>query len=855
MPEALAKVELFTLLEKGHAAGITVVTPNKRLAQELQKDFDAHQIARGLTVWEAPDILPFGAFVERLWEDALYSDLGEKLPLLLTPAQEQHLWEQIVGDSNFLLKEGAARQAREAWRLVHQWRIAAGKATEDAAAFSFWTKEYQDRSRGDVDSARLPDLMAQHLGALKTPKLLVAYAFDVIPPQTREFLEKLNHQQCAPEALQSSVTRTSYPSAGHEIDAAAKWARTRLEEGKKRIGVVVPDLQIRRSEVVRVFSRVMQPGYNLPGATKTPMPFNVSLGKPLSSCPLVHTALGLLELAFHTVEFDLASHLIRAPFLGGADTELGRRASLDARLRRDADSVVGLGKIIGLSDPCPILRKHLEQVFEITKTRPDSPAEWARHFSAILDAAGFPGERALDSEEFQTRAKWHEMLGELSKLERVVEKFSFQDAFTFLQRLCAATLFQPESPDAPIQILGVLESAGLRFDCLWVSGLTDEAWPLAARPNPFIPIAAQKKAGIPQASAEASAALDARLTEEWTRAAAEVIFTWPAKDKDTNLAPSPLITRITVVPAQAGTPFPRFRDLIFENRKIESFRDAKAPPVPPGKVRGGTRVLADQAACPFRAFAKWRLSAEGLEEPESGLDPRDRGKLLHALMREIWVRLKNSSSLSKDLSLIIAQSADAAIKEMGLEGRFAELERERLAKLAREWLEVEQRRAPFKVAAVEEKRTIAVAGLQFESRIDRMDELADGGHVLIDYKSSRMLSPKQWDGPRPDDPQLPLYAVAAPEDLAAVVFARVRPGEMRFMGFSKNPNLLPRVSAAHSWPALLAAWKRDADALGKSFASGEAPVDPKEGLKTCRLCELHTLCRVYEKVSGTGEGE
>ena len=111
MPGALAKVQLFTLLEQGHAAGITIVTPNKRLAQALMADFDLHQINRQLTVWEAPDILPFGAFVERLWEDALYSDLGEKLPLLLTPAQEQHLWEQIVGHSNFLLKEGAARLA------------------------------------------------------------------------------------------------------------------------------------------------------------------------------------------------------------------------------------------------------------------------------------------------------------------------------------------------------------------------------------------------------------------------------------------------------------------------------------------------------------------------------------------------------------------------------------------------------------------------------------------------------------------------------------------------------------------------------------------------------------------------
>ncbi len=360
------------------------------------------------------------------------------------------------------------------------------------------------------------------------------------------------------------------------------------------------------------------------------------------------------------------------------------------------------------------------------EAEPASPAEWARHFSALLEAAGFPGERALDSEEFQTRAKWHEMLGELSKLERIAVQFSFQQAFGFLERLCEATLFQPESPDAPIQVLGVLESAGLRFDCLWVSGLTDEAWPLTARPNPFIPIAAQKKAGIPQASAEASAALDKRLTDEWKRAAAEVVFSWPAKDKDKDLAPSPLITDIQmVVPAQAGIQFdfPRYRDLIFSARKLETFEDRKAPPVSPGKVRGGTRVLADQAACPFRAFAKWRLSAVELEEPESGLDPRDRGKLLHALMREIWTRLKDSNSLNNDTAVAISQSADAAVKEMGLEGRFAELERERLAKLAREWLDIERRRAPFRVAAVEEKREINVAGLKFESRIDRMDEL------------------------------------------------------------------------------------------------------------------------------------
>jgi len=853
MPAPLAKAELFARLEKGHAEQVTVVTPNKRLSQALMYEFDEFQIKKNLTVWEAPDILPFGAFVERLWEDALYSDLGEKLPLLLTPAQEQHLWEQVLKDSTFLLKEGAARQCREAWRLAHQWRVRIGTGTEDALAFSRWAAEYEKKTAGEVDAARLPDLMAQHLGSLKTPKLLVAYAFDVVPPQTREFFQRFQSVSCAPESVTGSCARSSFPSTSQEIEAAAKWARARLEEGRKRIGVVVPDLSTRRAQVSRTFSRVMQPGYNLPAQAGTAFPFNLSLGRALSSYPLVDFALGLLEFALRPVDFEKASHLIRSPFLGGADTELGRRASLDVKLRRDAEATISLPKLIGGAEPAPLLRKHLEQVFEITKTRPSSPAEWARHFSALLEAAGFPGERALDSDEFQTRAKWHEMLGELSKLERVVEKFSFQDAFTFLQRLCATTLFQPESPDAPIQVLGVLESAGLRFDCLWVSGLTDEAWPLSASPNPFLPIAAQKKAGIPQASAEASAALDKALTEEWKRAAAEVVFTWPAKDKDKDLAPSPLILEIQEK-VIAVPEYPRYRDLLFAARKLESFEDRKAPRMPPGKVRGGTRVLADQAACPFRAFAKWRLSAEAMEEPESGLDPRDRGKLLHALMREIWVRARDSASLSRDLSAVISEAANVAIKELGLEGRFAELERERLAKLAREWLELEARRAPFEVSSIEEQRNVVVAGLEFQSRIDRMDKLKEGGgHVLIDYKSSRMLSPKQWDGPRPDDPQLPLYAVAAPEQLAAVVFARVRPGEMRFMGFSKSPGALPQVNAAQNWEALLAAWKKDAEALGQSFAAGEAPVDPKEGLKTCRLCELQTLCRVYEKANVRGE--
>ena len=858
----LSQADLFARLAEGlppreavggHAAGVTVVTPNRRLARALTAEFDAHQVSRGLPVWEAPDILPLGAFVQRLYEDLLYSDADENLPLLLTAAQEQVLWQEIVTEANLLSAAQTAAQCRDAWRLAHAWRIPLAGGGEDAQAFREWARKYEARTRGEIDVARLPDWVLTVKGRIKSPELLVACGFDIVPTQTHEFFSAFKTQPCKSESAGGSALRTSFPSARRELEAAAAWARARLEEGRNRIGVVVPELGQRRREVLRVFSRVMQPAYNLPDAASTSrcgaMPFNVSLGEPLAEFPLVDFALGLIRLSFQEVEFSAASRLLRSPFLGGAETEMTQRARLDADLRETLGATVSLVHLIASAGPCPRLRSLLENIFSLREETRQTHAFWARHFSALLEAAGFPGERTLDSDELQARAKWHEVLGELAKLERISKPLSIDRSFVALKQLCRDTLFQPESPTAPIQVLGVLESTGLRFDCLWVSGLTDEAWPLPAKPNPFVALAAQKKAGVPQASPEASAALDRRLTDEWVASAPEVVVSWPAKEQDRDLAPSPLIAGIAEGPLELAE-FPRYRDVLFSKKKLFAVQDGKGPPVPPGPVKGGTRVLADQAACPFRAFARHRLAAERLEAPLDGPDASERGKLLHTLMKEIWNDLKDSAALhSQNLVPVIRRAADAAVKEAGLEGRFAELERVRLAKLAGEWLEVERNRKAFEVVSTEEKRTLSIAGLEFSSRIDRMDRLleGEGGHLLIDYKTGYRVTPKDWEPPRPDDPQLPLYAVSAPEALSAVAFAKVRPGAMRFTGFSKAKGLVPNVREAKHWPSLLADWKKEADALAGAFASGEAAVDPKRDLKTCLRCDLQPLCRVYEK--------
>ncbi|MCH9639978.1 MAG: PD-(D/E)XK nuclease family protein, partial [Betaproteobacteria bacterium] len=81
-------------------AGATVITPNRRLALALKNKFNSYQTGQQKIVWPSADILPFSAFIERIYRDTLYSKHTSEFPLLLTPVQEQVLWESVIQSSD-----------------------------------------------------------------------------------------------------------------------------------------------------------------------------------------------------------------------------------------------------------------------------------------------------------------------------------------------------------------------------------------------------------------------------------------------------------------------------------------------------------------------------------------------------------------------------------------------------------------------------------------------------------------------------------------------------------------------------------------------------------------------------------
>lgn len=895
--------DVFKRLAIGLSAKTTVVTPNRRLALALKNQFDHFQVTQKLSAWESADILPFSAFIERVYEGALYSASQTRFPALLTATQVRALWESIIADSGvgkvLLAIPQTAKFAHEAWQLAHAWqlfpRLKDLPQDEESQVFQEWAQCFQriTKQAQQIDDALLCDFIIERYDNLqiKKPECVICYGFDTFTPQQIAFLEKLMSTGC--EVLSAHPSARCQPHNVHlqrvvcvdnqdEIQRAATWARARIEANHAaRIGVVVPSLAKYRDAVQRIFGSVMEPNAAsaLPGAIRRTVPFNISIGVALTSYPLINAVFQALELAGATIEFERASLLLRSPFLGGGEAEMDSRALLDAQIRKRAEPIITLKRLLTLVKrakgeiSCSQLMQHLSALAEFRQMHlhgSKKPSDWAKEFSALLQVIGFPGERTLDSTEHQTLKKWHEVVADFAALDHVITRLSYGEAISRLRRVATETLFQPETPDVPIQILGVLEAAGMEFDHLWVMGLSEEVWPLHSRPNPFLPAGLQRAAKLPMGSNEESLAFSQRLTNGWLSCANEVVCSHPTWSGDHKLKPSSLIKHI----AETALDLPVYtshRDLIQHVSSLECYTDYEAPvlsecEVRQDGVRGGAALIKDYAACPFRALARHRLNAQSLSVPHMGLNAMERGILVHDVLAQIWRHLKTKAALDHgsagELDRLLKSVAGGAVAYIRQDrpgifsGRFAEIEQRRLINLAREWLEAEKKRGYFTIAATEDKRSIRVGGLTLTTRLDRIDELADGQRIIIDYKTQKP-SINAMLGDRPEEPQLPLYLVCAEPDAVAVVFALVKTKGMGFVGIARDEDLLPGIKAFaespqrkqyESWTALIDSWRHSLETLAKGFSGGNASVDPKNYPATCRYCDVQPFCRIYEKI-------
>ena len=826
--------------------GATVITPNNRLSSQLLHDY-FKQITPGMSSCDKAHCLPYPTYLRDLFKKARHLCANLEHPLLLSSQQQRYLWQQILTQQQDECNDGLLCEIQEAWTRCQYWQIdsyhPSFEQTPQTRLFQQAWQQLQERLN---EMKALPEeQLATHLLAYPTlfNTHIIWACFDDYTPQQRALQQAMDSAGCQQHDYDLAYrTHTAHhysaKDSQDEYLQMIQWLKQKLSTSNPRIAVVIPDLQTQSQRIQRLLQRHISPDQ-----------FNISLGQPLIDYPLVAQALQWLRLDQQTLSNHQARLLLHSPYLKGAKTELNARADVMQNSHVLKENTFSLAALVqALSQTAPKLAAILTNLSNYPHEA--SPALWISHFKARLLDLGFPGDYPLDSSSYQCFQRFITLLDELLQLSVISPSMTKIQALNALRDLAKFTIFQAQKSTTPIQILGLLEASGCLFDSIWVSGLTDQCLPQKTNLSAFIPLDLQRDLNMPHAIALRELQFAKQLLQRLQRGCNDSVFSHPRLTGDIPNLPCPLICHL---PDYTSNELPT--DL--STTCLVSRNEQYALPLTPTEpVRGGTTLLANQAKCPFRAFAAHRLHASPGPVISDGPDASERGQIIHHIMDLLWRDLGTQDHLlsltPSELHLHIERAILRALTPLLTERSHSfpklvqEVELSRLHRLVHACLDWEKQRPSFIVEAVEQNFTLQLAGIDFRVRVDRLDRISSDKKWVIDYKSSLPIN-KPWNEERPEAPQLLLYALLD-DNINALLFVQLKAGRITCSGLSEDKVPIQGISPLKKddhWEDRQQQWHQQLTQLAQEFQTGHCPPQPNR-YSTCQRCDFSNLCRIEQ---------
>lgn len=782
--------------------------------------------------WLRPDCLSLSGWLELRWENARLAGSAAHDRCLLSTAQARRLWQSVIDES----PEGvelidtasiadwaqAARRGLLEQGIAPRMQLWQGSAAQ--TAWLRWNHEFEQALQRqawiDADSLlyelnRHPESDAPGNLTLLDPPVELAPELERMLADRRTAGAHIRIEWPAPCTAQRRMLIAGNPD--DELDRAVEWAAERLErEQPRRLAVVVPDLDTRLTEVGQAFSDHL--GSGLVGSAK---------GRPASDMAILGAAVNVLRLLSPRADFGVVSRWLRSPFFATGDADQARQAATFERwFRTDPRSQQNFveawrerGLRSELARRLPQTAARIDQVLDRMPHRA-SPTNWAAFWQASLRILGWQGAQPAATDPW--REPWERGLAGLAALTPIIGLLDASAALDELEHLLGKQQLVAPMPIHGVHLLARIDDVGPGFDGAWVMGFSERNWPEPAMPNPLLPWPVQQTHRIPGAEPQAALAAANKNLERLLARVPELVLSCPARVLDQPQVPNPRFNdwqEHALEPPRASSRA-NFAALRIGARERESLADP-APALIGNRIPGGARTLDLQSACPVLAFATIRLAAEPLESPARGIDARLRGILVHRAL-EIFLR---SDADDRD------GAAAAAVAELLPAGDAAwqtqvAAEQVRIERMMRALLELESGRPEFATIAIERRTRIMLAGREISCRIDRIDELAAGGEILLDYKTGKRTS-ADWFNERLGDCQLPLYAQHSGSATAAIALivlneegARVRAAGPAADGFPGRQTLI----AAADWPAQINRWRLQLASLVEEFAGGDVRI-------------------------------
>ena len=877
MLPALIDISLFRpAIERG----CLILTPNQRLAAKIIQAWGEQMTGDPLhncAAWTQPRVYSVDHWLKACWDELQDQNHALVRGLSVVGVQQsRYYWERAIGDDGLQQPVNFVKLASDTLKILENWNLSAAQVPGDNPSvdyFKRWCSRFDELLRRNklLTTQRSWQLVEQgfRCGALNTEAEIVIYGFQSMPPLQAAAIASASNTITPLDSVPHSgeVWRIEAEDSQQELRLAASWAAQQLKANPaQRVGIIVPELNNSLQRVARVVNEALSSeGIGTNEATE--IVANISAGTALRDTAMVNMALLLISLLKDKRPLSEWLNLLYSPYSAFDQLPLAFRADSEILLRKRNRFDFTLSQFINAIAPRQQTsnsetESEFESEFESETALTLSPlktlrdyqrrkvssqqsfAAWADFFASFLTDLGWPGKRTLNSLEYQQRQHWNRLLEQFTGLDNLGIEVGLATAFKHLQQLAQDSVFHPQTADAPLQILGLLEGSGLRFDQLWIVDMHSQNFPASVAINQLLPAEFQRRHQMPHSLPERELDIANKLLQDYKNNSDRLILSYPLLRGEEQLDPSPLITDIELSNHQltskqlvnGSLAHPPWLYQDYQCHLVEDHAPRYNPQLE--SIRGGSNLLKNQSVCPFNAFATHRLKAEPLEEPTQGLSAMDRGSLLHEILFRLWSIWKSSATLQalsdeqlqqQLTSIIAATLTEWAPRHPVLRGdRFRGLEQQRLEKLLSQWLQQEKQRPPFEVVELESKNSVRLGGLELSLRLDRVDKIGDK-LLIIDYKSGEVKE-SSWSGSRPVDPQLPLYVLASNPRANGCAFAQIKGGKIKFIGSTDSKFLASEKASAdddlaQQWAQQIDDWQAALNNLADEFVCGHASVE------------------------------
>jgi ATP-dependent helicase/nuclease subunit B len=855
-----------SLLESG-----TIVTANSRLARLLKQEYAIQQRNKGVTAWESPRILA--------WQDWLLSTSNAALvqtsiPTRISAQQSQWLWEKCwckdIGDDVRI--GNLVKLSRDAWQRLADWQISISEVKSMAQgaeqqAFAKVAGRYLGLLQHEnmVDDAGLGAIvhdMIHSAGVVLTGVHTFA-GFDRQRPITIAITDAIKStgleiHSAPPVQIDNKPSLQAFESSAAEQRAAGAWARSFIYNNPKaKVAIVASGLESDADSITRHVREGATPGWQY-GHHSLFEAVNVSYGRRLADYPAITIALTALRWLVRDLNSSDLGLLMRSPLLGSEDTSA--RHQLELKLRKlpgrawTPSMVTSQFRSRNENDEGDDWLSRLAALSKRRREVPEkaSPEEWAEFVDETLRLLGWPGESALDSVDFQLVNRWRELLNEFARLALVSSKISAATALARIELLAVDTVFQPESVNASIQLIGSLEAAGSQFDALWISGLTSSNWPPAGTRSMLISRRLQEKYGMPDCSPADTLSYAKQVLSRLLYSAEYVVCSYAIQDDDTEQTVSSLLNPITAY-EPASREDPGWIAATMTSLATAYVVEDSVPAVHTDeKISGGAAAIQRQMTDPVSGFIQSRLGARQIDPQVVGIPPPMRGNLIHDALYKLYIERPNSESIrgwqDSELTQQIAVAVDYAFArhEKNSDSTLRQLlilERNRLTELLRRFVIADGDRGNFEIKSVEGEFEFVSGRIQLPLRFDRLEACDGGGIAILDYKTGarkKLLNKRN----EVQEIQLFVYACATEAPVSALALVNIDSREISFDGAGLD------YSDFEKWPELLRQIKNKILLACADLEAGDVRINIEQGVQAAR--PLNLLTRYTELLRDDG---